>query len=66
MAPSPPRPPPLEPGGSYWDTAFLRTALTTLQRRKPELVRGGLALSAYAWMPLRLRSARISKSASFE
>jgi hypothetical protein len=41
--------PPLEPGGSYWDTAFLRTALTTLQRRKPELVRGGLALSAYAW-----------------
>ena len=41
--------PPLEPGGSYWDTAFLRTALTVLQRRKPELIRGGLTLSAYAW-----------------
>ncbi len=41
--------PPLEPGGSYWDTAFLRTSLEVLQRRKPELVRGGLALSAYAW-----------------
>jgi hypothetical protein len=41
--------PPLEPGGSYWDTAFLRAALQGVQRRKPGLVQNGLGLSAYAW-----------------
>jgi hypothetical protein len=41
--------PALEPGGSYWDTAFLHSALTTILRRKPALVQGGLGLCAYAW-----------------
>ncbi len=41
--------PPLEPGGNYWDTAFLRSTLSTLQRRKPDLLRAGLGMSAYAW-----------------
>lgn len=41
--------PPLEPGGSYWDTAFLRAALQGVLRRKPGLVQNGLGLSAYAW-----------------
>lgn len=41
--------PPLEPGGSYWDTAFLRSTLINLQRRKPELIRAGLGMCAYAW-----------------
>lgn len=41
--------PPLEPGGSYWDTAFLRATLTTLQRRSPDLIRAGLGIAAYAW-----------------
>jgi len=41
--------PPLEPGGSYWDTAFLRTALESLRRRKQTAVLHRLVLSAYAW-----------------
>ncbi len=41
--------PPLEPGGSYWDTAFLRSALQGMQRRKQEALLDGLVLSAYAW-----------------
>jgi hypothetical protein len=41
--------PPLEPGGSYWDTAFLRSALEAIQRRKQEQLLGSLVLSAYAW-----------------
>lgn len=41
--------PPLEPGGDYWDTSFLRAALQGLRRRAhPELVER-LALGAYAW-----------------
>lgn len=40
--------PPLEPGGSYWDTAFLRGCLTNLQRRNQELIIKNLVLSAYA------------------
>jgi len=40
--------PPLEPGGSYWDTAFLRTALRAIQRRKQDLLLQSLVLSAYA------------------
>lgn len=40
--------PALEPGGSYWDTAFLRGSLQGLLRRKQELVLKNLVLSAYA------------------
>ncbi len=40
--------PPLEPGGSYWDTAFLRSCLTNLIRRKQDLIVKNLVLAAYA------------------
>ncbi len=40
--------PPLEPGGNYWDTAFLRGVLKGLQRRKQESILENLVLSAYA------------------
>jgi hypothetical protein len=43
--------PPLQPGGSYWDTAFLRSALQGILRRKQDLLRKNLVLSAYAWSP---------------
>ena len=41
--------PPLEPGGDYWDTAFLFAALQGLQRRGQEALISQLTLSAYAW-----------------
>jgi len=41
--------PPLEPGGSYWDTAFLRATLESLIRRKQFNFLEDIALSAYAW-----------------
>ncbi|MEX1248886.1 MAG: hypothetical protein WEA61_10435 [Anaerolineales bacterium] len=41
--------PALEPGGDYWDTAFLRSALETLAERSEGLLLGSLALGAYAW-----------------
>jgi hypothetical protein len=41
--------PPLEPGGSYWDTAFLRSTLESLRRRKQTAVLHRLVLAAYAW-----------------
>lgn len=41
--------PPLEPGGDYWDTAFLRSALQAIQRRRQEAILSNLVLSAYAW-----------------
>jgi hypothetical protein len=41
--------PPLEPGGSFWDTAFLRLALESLERRKQSKLLENLILSAYAW-----------------
>lgn len=41
--------PALEPGGSYWDTAFLRSALHSLVRRKQDRILASLAFSAYAW-----------------
>lgn len=41
--------PPLEPGGDYWDTAFLFAALQGLQRRGLTELLNQLALSAYAW-----------------
>jgi hypothetical protein len=41
--------PSLEPGGSYWDTAFLRASLESLERRgRPELIQNML-LSAIGW-----------------
>lgn len=42
--------PPLEPGGDYWDTAFLRAALETLHERGEEDLLNKLALGAYAWV----------------
>ncbi|MEX2162362.1 MAG: hypothetical protein WD751_10680 [Anaerolineales bacterium] len=41
--------PALEPGGDYWDTAFLRSALETLSERGEGLLLESLALGAYAW-----------------
>ena len=41
--------PPLEPGGSYWDTAFLRSVLQEMVNRKEDQVLRSLALAAYAW-----------------
>ena len=41
--------PPLEPGGDYWDTAFLQSGLRSLQRRKQNNILEKLALAAYAW-----------------
>ncbi|HSB65439.1 MAG TPA: hypothetical protein VLD65_02615 [Anaerolineales bacterium] len=41
--------PPLEPGGDYWDTAFLFSALQGLQRRGLTDLLDRLVLSAYAW-----------------
>ncbi len=38
----------LEPGGSYWDTAFLRAALGSLERRKQTALLQNLVLSAWA------------------
>ena len=40
--------PPLEPGGDYWDTAFLRAALNGLKRRGSAAILDRLVLSAYA------------------
>ncbi len=41
--------PPLEPGGSYWDTTFLRSMLESLERRQETRLLQNLILSAYAW-----------------
>jgi hypothetical protein len=41
--------PPLEPGGSYWDTAFLRSSLTSLLRRGESRILDNMVLSAYSW-----------------
>lgn len=41
--------PALEPGGNFWDTAFLRGALQSLERRKETAVLDRLTLAAYAW-----------------
>lgn len=41
--------PPLEPGGDYWDTAFLSSVLQNIQRRRQEAILTNLVLSAYAW-----------------
>jgi hypothetical protein len=41
--------PPLEPGGNYWDTAFLRSALEALEQDKQTLLLQNLVIAAYAW-----------------
>ncbi len=41
--------PPLEPGGHYWDTAFLRAALQGIRRRGRHDLLDALVLGAYAW-----------------
>ncbi|HRN50442.1 MAG TPA: hypothetical protein PLC52_00550 [Anaerolineales bacterium] len=41
--------PPLEPGGDYWDTAFVRGALEALAQQGHEMLLNNLALGAYAW-----------------
>lgn len=42
--------PPLEPGGDYWDTAFLRAALQGMERRDQAELLEAIHLSAYAWV----------------
>jgi hypothetical protein len=41
--------PPLEPGGSYWDTTFFRAMLESLIRRKEVNLLQNLVIGAYAW-----------------
>ncbi|MCX6072377.1 MAG: hypothetical protein NTU91_16230 [Chloroflexi bacterium] len=41
--------PALEPGGDYWDTAFLSSMLAALQRRGQQSLLRDLALGMYAW-----------------
>jgi phosphohistidine swiveling domain-containing protein len=41
--------PPLEPGGDYWDTAFLQACLESLLRRRERYLIDHLAISLYAW-----------------
>ncbi len=48
--------PALEPGGSYWDTAFLRSALQSMQRRKQDVLLENLVLSAYGFTGGQQRS----------
>lgn len=45
--------PPLEPGGDYWDTAFLRAALQGIQRRGQNNLLENLVVGAYAWVNKR-------------
>lgn len=41
--------PPLQPGGDYWDTSFLKAALMGIQRRGCSHLLKSLAIGAYAW-----------------
>ena len=41
--------PPLEPGGDYWDTAFLQATLESFARRAPKALQSDLVLGLYAW-----------------
>ncbi len=41
--------PPLEPGGNYWDTAFIRSSIKSLIRREQHQILDNLVLSAYAY-----------------
>jgi len=40
---------PLEPGGDYWDLAFLQTAMKSIKRRGCKRLLDKLVLGAYAW-----------------
>ena len=40
---------PLEPGGNFWDTAFLRTALEGIKARDHQRLLSRLVIGAYAW-----------------
>ncbi len=40
--------PPLEPGGDYWDTTFLKSALESLVRRNQTTIIDNLVFAAYA------------------
>ena len=42
--------PPLEPGGDYWDTAFLPRRITGILRRGQNQLAENLILGAYAWV----------------
>ncbi|MBW8010113.1 MAG: hypothetical protein FVQ83_02570 [Chloroflexi bacterium] len=42
--------PPLEPGGDYWDTAFLRSSLQVISNRGKMQLLDKLVLGAYAWV----------------
>lgn len=42
--------PALEPGGGYWDTAFLRSALELLDQRKESAILQNLVLAARPWL----------------
>ena len=42
--------PPLEPGGDYWDTVFLQSALQGIQRRGYHDLLRELTLAAYGWI----------------
>ena len=41
--------PPLEPGGDYWDTAFLQATLESLARRAPKTLLSELGICVLAW-----------------
>ena len=41
--------PPLEPGGDYWDTSFLRASIQGMQRRNKTALLDQLILGGYAW-----------------
>ena len=41
--------PPLEPGGNYWDTIFLRTCLEALKQQEKHPLLQNLVLTAFAW-----------------
>jgi hypothetical protein len=41
--------PPLEPKGSYWDTAFLRSFLEALENHKQIQLQKSIMLAAYSW-----------------
>jgi hypothetical protein len=41
--------PPLEPGGDFWDTTFLRTALQEMKSRGLDNILSRLVIGAYAW-----------------
>ena len=45
--------PPLEPGGDYWDTTFLRRALRGMQRRGATEILDSLIIGVYAWLNSR-------------